>query len=98
MAADWSQRCLLARVRVLALREQALAGGEPSAWQLTRAIAPVLGDLLPLPREADADPVAAERHSQAAAKWQRLDVAASASPGTVAVDGAAAIAARARRR
>lgn len=52
MSAEWNTRCLLARVRVLALRQQVRAGGELTAWQLTRAIAPVLGDLLPLPSAA----------------------------------------------
>ena len=98
MGAEWSTRCLLARVRCLALREQALAGGEPTAWQLTRAIAPVLGDLLPLPSEGDRDPAARPGHVQAAAKWDRLDAGAAAGLGLGCAAGASAIAAVASRK
>lgn len=96
MSADWSTRCLLARVRVLALREQVLAGGDAAAWQLTRAIDPILGDLLPLPREADPDPAARPRHLDAAEKWERLDASAGAAGGPVAIASTAAAETRAR--
>lgn len=46
---DWLKPYLIARVRVQALRAQVEAGGEVKAWQLMRAIEPVVGDLLPLP-------------------------------------------------
>jgi len=41
VSAEWARRCLIARVRVLALRGQALAGGVATGVQLARAIAPI---------------------------------------------------------
>lgn len=45
---DWSERCCVARVRLLALRAMVSAGGEPAGWQVRRVVAPVIADLLPL--------------------------------------------------
>jgi len=36
----------LSRVRMLALAAMARAGGTPAPWQLRRAIAPIVGDLV----------------------------------------------------
>lgn len=47
---DWLKPYLVSRVRVKALAAMIEAGGEPSTGAIHRAIAPVLGDLLPLPR------------------------------------------------
>lgn len=41
----WESRCLVARVRHLALKAQVVAGGRPQAWQLERVLEPILGDL-----------------------------------------------------
>jgi hypothetical protein len=40
------ERACLSRVRMLALAAMARAGGTPTAWQLRRAIAPIVGDLV----------------------------------------------------
>jgi len=45
---EWVERCCLARVRVLALARLSDAGGEVRPDQLRRALAPLVGDLLPL--------------------------------------------------
>ena len=42
----WEHRCGSSGVRILALCEQVAAGGEPTKWQLLRAVEPILGDLL----------------------------------------------------
>lgn len=48
---DWLKPYLVCRARVAALRAMVDAGGRVADWQLRRALEPVLGDLLPLPRE-----------------------------------------------
>lgn len=63
----------IARVRLLALRAQVSAGGEPRAEQIIRSIEPVCGDLLPLPASAAADPEARAAAAAALAKWQAID-------------------------
>ena len=43
---SWEARCGSSGGRILALCAQLQAGGEPSRWQLRRAVEPILGDLL----------------------------------------------------
>jgi hypothetical protein len=43
----WIDRCNVARVRMLAVREMLAAGGPVSGSDLRRVLEPVIGDLLP---------------------------------------------------
>jgi hypothetical protein len=43
----WIDRCNIARVRMLALREVVAAGGPVSGSDLRRVLEPIIGDLLP---------------------------------------------------
>lgn len=78
MSISWETNCMLARVRVNALRALVSAGGEPRAEQLVRAVEPVLGDLLPLPSSAAAAAAAREKAADAAGRWAAIDVLLSA--------------------
>lgn len=43
---DFQTRCCIARVRVLALRAQISAGGDPRPGQVRRAFAPIAAELV----------------------------------------------------
>jgi hypothetical protein len=80
----FDQSVLLARARISALRALVRAGGKPAAGQLLRAVEPLVGDLLPIPRAPAASEVEREFWAVLAGRWQAIDAAISVAAATPA--------------